>query len=277
MPQRPAGHGRRARRRRDRDHRRGRPFPLRQPRLRAHLGLHARGGDRRDPIHPAPGRREQQPYYRSVQEVIEGGQVWHGNLTARRKDGQLYHQEATISPVRATSRARSATTSRSSRTSPTACAAQEQIWRLGPPRCPDGPAQPHPVRGPAGAGRSSRPGRERPAGGPSCSSTSTSSRTSTTRSGTITAATSFWLWCHRRLRARAPGTSDTVARLGGDEFAVIQTGLHGARAPPASWARGSWCALAEPYAVGGQEGARQRQRRDHRLPRRRVRGAQRLL
>src|SRR4051794_9312366 len=38
--------------------------------------------------------------YRSVQAAAAGGRVWHGVLTARRKDGGLYQQEATISAVR---------------------------------------------------------------------------------------------------------------------------------------------------------------------------------
>jgi diguanylate cyclase (GGDEF)-like protein/PAS domain S-box-containing protein len=39
-------------------------------------------------------------HYRAVQNAIASGQVWHGTLTGRRKDGNLYEQEATISPVR---------------------------------------------------------------------------------------------------------------------------------------------------------------------------------
>jgi diguanylate cyclase (GGDEF)-like protein/PAS domain S-box-containing protein len=41
-----------------------------------------------------------EPHYRAVQNAIASGQVWHGMLTGRRKDGTLYEQEATISPVR---------------------------------------------------------------------------------------------------------------------------------------------------------------------------------
>ena len=41
-----------------------------------------------------------EPHYRAVQNAIASGQVWHGTLTGRRKDGTLYEQEATISPVR---------------------------------------------------------------------------------------------------------------------------------------------------------------------------------
>ena len=44
--------------------------------------------------------RDDEPHYRAVQNAIASGQVWHGTLTGRRKDGTLYEQEATISPVR---------------------------------------------------------------------------------------------------------------------------------------------------------------------------------
>ena len=44
--------------------------------------------------------RNDEPHYRAVQNAIASGQVWHGTLTGRRKDGTLYEQEATISPVR---------------------------------------------------------------------------------------------------------------------------------------------------------------------------------
>ena len=43
---------------------------------------------------------EDEPDYRAVQNAIASGQVWHGTLTGRRKDGTPYEQEATISPVR---------------------------------------------------------------------------------------------------------------------------------------------------------------------------------
>jgi diguanylate cyclase (GGDEF)-like protein/PAS domain S-box-containing protein len=43
-----------------------------------------------------------EPHYRAVQNAIASGQVWHGTLTGRRKNGTLYEQEATISPVRNT-------------------------------------------------------------------------------------------------------------------------------------------------------------------------------
>jgi diguanylate cyclase (GGDEF)-like protein/PAS domain S-box-containing protein len=36
----------------------------------------------------------------AVQSAIANGKVWHGTLTGRRKDGSVYQQEATISPVR---------------------------------------------------------------------------------------------------------------------------------------------------------------------------------
>jgi diguanylate cyclase (GGDEF)-like protein/PAS domain S-box-containing protein len=43
---------------------------------------------------------DDEPHYRAVQNAIASGQVWHGTLTGRRKDGTPYEQEATISPVR---------------------------------------------------------------------------------------------------------------------------------------------------------------------------------
>ena len=46
------------------------------------------------------GDPHDEPHYRAVQNAIASGQVWNGTLTGRRKDGTLYEQEATISPVR---------------------------------------------------------------------------------------------------------------------------------------------------------------------------------
>jgi len=39
-------------------------------------------------------------FYRKMWETILAGQVWHGELVNRRKDGRLYHEEQTITPVR---------------------------------------------------------------------------------------------------------------------------------------------------------------------------------
>ena len=39
-------------------------------------------------------------FYREMQETISAGQVWHGEITNRRKDGSLYLEEMTITPVR---------------------------------------------------------------------------------------------------------------------------------------------------------------------------------
>ena len=39
-------------------------------------------------------------FYRAMQAGIAGGQVWHGEITNRRKDGSLYQEEMTITPVR---------------------------------------------------------------------------------------------------------------------------------------------------------------------------------
>jgi two-component system, cell cycle sensor histidine kinase and response regulator CckA len=39
-------------------------------------------------------------FYKQMWETIQGGHVWSGCLVNRRKDGQIYHEEATISPVK---------------------------------------------------------------------------------------------------------------------------------------------------------------------------------
>lgn len=39
-------------------------------------------------------------FYRNLWATISSGRVWHGHLINRRKDGSLYTEEATISPVR---------------------------------------------------------------------------------------------------------------------------------------------------------------------------------
>ncbi|BBJ00541.1 hypothetical protein FGKAn22_22330 [Ferrigenium kumadai] len=39
-------------------------------------------------------------FYRDMWQTILAGRVWHGELTNRRKDGALYHDETTITPVR---------------------------------------------------------------------------------------------------------------------------------------------------------------------------------
>lgn len=44
--------------------------------------------------------RSEDPQHDAVQSAIANGKVWHGTLTGRRKDGSVYKQEATISPVR---------------------------------------------------------------------------------------------------------------------------------------------------------------------------------
>ena len=40
-------------------------------------------------------------YYQNLWQSVLAGQVWHGELTNRRKDGSLYTEEMTITPVRA--------------------------------------------------------------------------------------------------------------------------------------------------------------------------------
>lgn len=42
-------------------------------------------------------------YYASLWKTITSGDVWHGEITNRRKDGSLYTEEMTITPVRADS------------------------------------------------------------------------------------------------------------------------------------------------------------------------------
>ncbi|MBE0544258.1 MAG: PAS domain S-box protein [Verrucomicrobia bacterium] len=39
-------------------------------------------------------------FYRRMWDVLERGEVWHGHMINRRKDGKVYEEEATISPVR---------------------------------------------------------------------------------------------------------------------------------------------------------------------------------
>ncbi|NIS73777.1 MAG: response regulator, partial [Deltaproteobacteria bacterium] len=41
-------------------------------------------------------------FYRDIWETITGGSVWQGRFINRKKDGTLYHEEATISPSRDT-------------------------------------------------------------------------------------------------------------------------------------------------------------------------------
>jgi diguanylate cyclase (GGDEF)-like protein/PAS domain S-box-containing protein len=67
--------------------------------------------------------------YRSVQAAAAGGRVWHGVLTARRKDGGLYQQEATLSPVRDASGAISHFVA-VKRDITERLRAQERIWHL---------------------------------------------------------------------------------------------------------------------------------------------------
>ncbi|HSH94346.1 MAG TPA: PAS domain S-box protein, partial [Roseimicrobium sp.] len=40
-------------------------------------------------------------YYKNLWETILAGRTWHGNFTNRHKDGTYYHDESTITPVRA--------------------------------------------------------------------------------------------------------------------------------------------------------------------------------
>ncbi|MGO9598037.1 MAG: PAS domain S-box protein [Isosphaeraceae bacterium] len=42
---------------------------------------------------------QSQQYYEVLWQTIKSGQVWHGELVNRRKDGALYHEDMTITPV----------------------------------------------------------------------------------------------------------------------------------------------------------------------------------
>lgn len=44
--------------------------------------------------------RQDDAFYRSLWETITSGRIWRGRLVNRKKDGSLYHEDATISPVR---------------------------------------------------------------------------------------------------------------------------------------------------------------------------------
>lgn len=44
--------------------------------------------------------RQSAGYYKQMWDTLERGEVWSGNFTNKRKDGALYEEEATISPVR---------------------------------------------------------------------------------------------------------------------------------------------------------------------------------
>jgi PAS domain S-box-containing protein len=44
--------------------------------------------------------RQDPPFYRRMWESVLSGQVWHGEVVNRRKDGSLYTEEMTVTPVR---------------------------------------------------------------------------------------------------------------------------------------------------------------------------------
>ena len=44
--------------------------------------------------------QQENPFYERLWQTILAGQVWHGELINRRKNGELYHEEMTITPVR---------------------------------------------------------------------------------------------------------------------------------------------------------------------------------
>lgn len=43
--------------------------------------------------------RQDPKYYKDLWETIKAGQVWHGELVNKRKDGSNYHEEMTVTPV----------------------------------------------------------------------------------------------------------------------------------------------------------------------------------
>ncbi len=44
--------------------------------------------------------KQDQAFYRDLWETIRGGRIWHGRMVNRRKDGTLFTDESTISPVK---------------------------------------------------------------------------------------------------------------------------------------------------------------------------------
>ena len=130
----------------------------------------------------------------------------------------------------------------------------------GPPRSAhrprQPPADPRPCRadaGPVPPDLSSR--------WPPSSSTSTTSRTPTTRSGTRPATS-----CCRRWPAGSPAAAGQrhVGRLGGDEFVILVEGVRGSRARTGRGADPRGAAGAVP--IEGFEGSRSRSRPDRDRP-----------
>ena len=105
----------RAGRRGGRDHRPDGGTRVRQPGLRADHRLQREEAVGQTPGILKSGRQDERSIASSGTRSLR--EPWHGHLVNRRKDGTLYEEEATISPVRdrATS---SSTSSRSSVTSP---------------------------------------------------------------------------------------------------------------------------------------------------------------
>ncbi len=62
-------------------------------------GYWARGGDRPEPADPQVGRVASSDLRRALWEAITHGREWHGEFHNRRKDGTLYWEFASISPV----------------------------------------------------------------------------------------------------------------------------------------------------------------------------------
>lgn len=60
----------------------------------------AKGRNQRDLINSS---QHDKAFYKDLWATILGGNVWHGELINRRKDGTIYIEEQTITPVRGTS------------------------------------------------------------------------------------------------------------------------------------------------------------------------------
>ena len=148
----------------------------------------------------APRRGPRDRHADALQPLRRGARLLGRRPQAVRDARQQRQRRAPVRPARAGDRA--------ARGPPAAAAPP------GLPRLADRPAQPRAVhrQRPRGARRGAR------ASWRCCSSTSTTSRPSTTRSGTPS-ATSCWSRVADRLRS-CVRPQDEIARLGGDEFAV---------------------------------------------------------
>ncbi len=58
----------------------------------------------RNPRELVKSDKQNRAYYKQLWDTILAGEVWHGELTNRRKDGSIYIEEQTITPLRDASR-----------------------------------------------------------------------------------------------------------------------------------------------------------------------------